>query len=164
MKHLILLTLLLSTQAQADKLILGGFSHHFQNRELGYNEIHPAIGIERNGLELALTVNSFDRPSLMLAKIDKPFSFKGFDFGYRVGLGTGYEDKYLGVIPDPKGEDCQYNDEYRCKNERDDIYQNPIAINGIQPIAQFVISKEYKLITVDLGLSTVSTVIFKINI
>jgi hypothetical protein len=43
---------------------------------MDYNEVHPAIGIERNGLEIALTVNSLNRPSVMIAKLSNHTSTK----------------------------------------------------------------------------------------
>jgi hypothetical protein len=112
---------------------------------MDYNEVHPAIGIERNGLELALTVNSLNRPSVMIAKLEQPYQYKGFNFGYRLGVGTGYEPREL-----------HRDEEYYYKHDN--------GWNGLKPIAQLVASTTIDRVTIDFGFSTVSTVIFKINI
>ena len=79
----------------ADSLILGGFSQHSYG---DFNEVHPAIGYERKGVEVAAYYNSYEELSYSFAithKLNK-------DYGLRLGLATGYEDKAKtvgGLIP-----------------------------------------------------------------
>jgi hypothetical protein len=172
MKYIIiLLTLLSSTQAHADKLILGGFSYHATNREMNYNEVHPAIGLQRDTLELGLTINSIERPSVWVSKLSQPFKFGKFDFGYRLGVGTGYDDKVMDVYEINKYKTtCRPKKHPVCVErnaEKTDFvwrYESHTNIYGIQPIAQLVASTTIDRVTIDFGFSTVSTVIFKYNL
>jgi hypothetical protein len=159
MRIILLLTLLLSTFAQADKLIVGGVSHHFEDSVCEYNETHPAIGLERQGYEVGAYKNSIEKTSFFIAKIEKPYHKFGLDFGYRVGAASGYSGTYEcdGKILLFKNKDGYFT-RHDTKEDDFDNYK------GIMPQASLLISKETKYITIDLGLSLVSTVIFKVNL
>jgi hypothetical protein len=159
MRIILLLTLFLSTFAQADKLIVGGVSHHFKEIRCEFNETHPAIGLERNGYEAGVYKNSIEKTSFFIAKIEKPFHKFGLDFGYRIGAATGYNGVYecdgkLLLFKNKDGYFTRYD-------KKEDVFDN---YKGIMPQASLLISKETKYITVDLGISLVSTVIFKVNL
>jgi hypothetical protein len=159
MRIILLLTLFLSTFAQADKLIVGGVSHHFEEIKCEFNETHPAIGLERNGYEVGVYKNSIEKTSFFIAKIEKPYSKFGLDFGYRIGAATGYNGVY-----ECNGKLLLFmnKDGYFTRPEKvEDHFNN---YKGIMPQASLLISKETKYITIDLGLSLVSTVIFKVNL
>jgi hypothetical protein len=153
MRIILLLTLFLSTFAQADKLIVGGVSHHYMraiDNQCGFNEVHPAIGLERQGYEVGAYKNSIEKTSFFIAKIEQPYHKFGLDFGYRVGVASGYDGKVT----------C----ESTAINKPTEYYDNHKTPLGLRPQASLLISKETKYITIDLGLSLVSTVIFKVNL
>jgi hypothetical protein len=161
MKKLIFFIMLFSSFAHANSVILGGFSKHLG--ALGeYNETHPAIGYALdNGLEFGAYHNSIEKTSLFIAKTETPWRFKGFNFGYRVGAASGYGgDNY--VVEKDQRYPGKY-EKYNSKGERI-IPVEIMEYKGIMPQAQFLISKETKYITIDLGISTVSTLIFKVNL
>ena len=92
---LLLILLLLPLSVSADKLIVGGVSKHLKG---GYNEIHPAIGYQKNSYTLAIFYNSYRETSVILARDYKITK----DFSYRFGLASGYERElfhYHGIIP-----------------------------------------------------------------
>jgi len=128
----------------ADKLIVGGFSKH-----IGYpvplNETHPALGLERDGVEYSFYHNSLERTSFAITRISRKPISDSFSIGARFGLATGYGDATV------EGYDGR------------DYTMDGLPL-GIMPQAQFMISHESKYLTVDLGLSQVSSLIFKVNI
>jgi len=128
----------------ADKLILGGFSEH-HGSPVALNEFHPAIGIEKNNFEYAIYKNSIEKTSFAFSLIKKPFSVFSFDFGYRIGIATGYDDKPI------KG--------YDARN-----YTDKLVFNGLKPQIQLIASKKVKNITIDAGFSIVSTITFKADL
>ncbi len=144
MRILILLTLFLSTFAHADKLIIGGFSKH-----IGYpvelNESHPAIGLERDGVEYTFYHNSLERTSFALTRINRKAISKHFSIGARFGIATGYDD-------------------YTTKGKDGRNYTMNGMPLGLMPQAQFLITHESKYLTIDLGLAPISTLIFKVNV
>ena len=141
--------LLLSAPVHADKLILGGVSHHFNNiynTNYDFNEIHESLGYERGNLELGAFNNSVERTSYFIAFIDRPWTIgKGFSAGYRFGLATGYKDVEW------------VNDEGEDKTTK-------FINGGILPQAQFLLSYQAKLFTIDLGIAPVSALTFKLNL
>ena len=85
MKYFILF-LLLPSISFSDSLIVGGFSKHPYGE---YNQTHPAIGYEKDGLEVAAYYNSYSEISYSLIgshKFNK-------DYGVKFGVATGYEGK-----------------------------------------------------------------------
>lgn len=144
MKILIIILLMIPALCQADRLILGGFSKH-HGSPVPLNESHPGIGIEKNDFEYAIYKNSIDKTSFAFAVIKRPFSFFGFDFGYRIGFGTNYEE-----------------DKRRGYDGR--MYSLENTFNGIQPQAQIVVTKNFNYAAIDLGISRVSSIILKINL
>lgn len=148
MKILTILLLLLPVLANADKLIIGGLSKHFEALTYIPNEKHQAIGYERDGLEIAYYRNSINKNSLSVSKIDRLWKLdNGFSVGYKFGIANGYTGS---IMPDADK----------------DGTPEPVDANkyGLMPLAQFIISHESKYFTVDLGLAPVSTLIFKVNI
>lgn len=70
-------------------VIVGGFSKHYKDQ--GYNETHPAIGLEYNGFSAVyVQSNSIEKPSVQLAYGRSVYETKHFDVGWRVGVATGY--------------------------------------------------------------------------
>ena len=148
MKIILLITLLTPSIVSADKLILWGISHHFGLNNSIVNESHPAIGVEMDsGLEYGVYYNSVRRSSVFVSKVARPIKLKnGFSAGYRVGVASGYV-KHV-----------------KSNNPNKDGVIMPATYKGFMPQAQLIMSHESKYITVDLGLSVVSTIIFKINV
>jgi len=169
MRVFILLTVFVSTFAQADKVILGGFSYHYKP-DFEMNEAHPAIGFEKDGLELSIFKNSHSNTAFSLAKIERPWQWKSLQFGYRYGLASGYDKIVyeLGMAEIDKEVFIETGRQIPCKSvclETETvkvIKDNSIA--GFMPIAQFITTYESKYLTVDLGISTVSTLVFKYNL
>lgn len=148
MKLLLTLLLLLPLSVNADKLIVGGFSHHFDgvfDTRYEFNESHPAIGYERNNWEIGAYYNSVRTTSFFISRIDRLYHYEYFSLGYRVGLASGYE-------------------RITWENEDGETIPTTFIKGGVMPQAQLLISHESKFITVDLGLSVVSTLNFKLNL
>ncbi|QDH47180.1 antimicrobial peptide resistance and lipid A acylation protein PagP [Aeromonas phage LAh10] len=74
----------------ADVAVLGGgMSYHFKHE--GQNQVHPSTGVQIDNFSVLYTTkNSIELPSLQVAYGDNFFESKVVDFGYRVGLATGY--------------------------------------------------------------------------
>jgi len=132
------------TIAQADKLIIGGVSEHIGS-PVPLNETHPGLGIERNGYELAVYHNSLDRVSFVVAKLRQPWRLGPVKAGYRIGLATGYEDATR------EGYDGR-------------PYSMDGVVGGLMPQVQAVFSYSLGGVTMDAGLSAVSTLTFKVDI
>ena len=153
MKYLIILLSLLPVFAHADfkpdKLIVGGFSYHFDgvfDTRYEFNEKHKAIGLEFKDFEIGAYENSVYKTSYFIAHIKRPWKITdSLSAGYRFGLASGYES-------------------IEWKNEDGKIITTDFIKGGIFPQAQFLLSHESKYITVDLGISVVSTLNFKLNL
>lgn len=74
----------------ADVSILGGgLSYHFKSE--GQNPLHPSIGIQIDNFSVLYTSkNSIELPSFQVTYGDNFFESGVVDFGYRVGVATGY--------------------------------------------------------------------------
>lgn len=144
MKKLLITLLLIPSLASADKLILGGVSKH-----IGYpvplNEVHPAIGLERDGFEYVVYKNSLERPSFAITRIARKQVHKNFSTGIRLGIATGYGDATV------EGYDGR------------DYSMDGLPL-GLMPQAQFLISHHTRWTTIDLGLANVSTLTFKVEL
>jgi hypothetical protein len=174
---IIIITLLLSVAqyATADKLILGGVSHHFVevlDNNCGYNEEHPALGLERNEWEFGAYKNSIENTSLFVAKVGRPWKLtSSISMGYRVGIASGYKGKT----------ECESNlkpywETTRTINEdgREVVkatYNTPRPLQdnfnsykGLLPQAHLLFTYETKRATFDLGVGVVSTLTFKLNL
>lgn len=166
-RNLCVIACLIPSLVCADKLILGGVSHHAPS--LGHkcplNEKHPAIGLERSGWEYGAYYNSFKRTSFFVSKIDRPWQWKGLHFGYRVGLASGYgepltcENKEF-TLYQSKVDDVVY---YYAE-QKDDLREEFDNYKGFIPQAQFIVSYGAKYTTLDFGIGLVSTLTFKLNL
>ena len=141
---LFLLLLLLPSISFSDKLILGGVSYHYYKPVL-LNEKHVAIGLEHDKWEYSVYNNSFNRTSLSLSIINRKWNLGKFKAGYRYGISTSYPTTKV------KGIDGKMH-------KLEGVYK------GVMPQAQALLSHESKYVTVDLGLSLVSTLILKVNL
>lgn len=92
MKYLTVLLLLISFNVNADSLIVGGLSYHF-DRDYGYNESHICLGYARDNFTLmACDRNSYGNTSVYATY--KPFKH------VIIGLASGYKntDKTIPMI------------------------------------------------------------------
>lgn len=172
---LLLLLLLLPLSVSADKLIIGGFSYHYMNaidNRCDFNEAHPAIGIERGTFETGFYKNSIYNTSFFVAKINRPWKItNSLSAGYRFGLASGYNGQTKCESDKP---DTSYYVKYLDENNNeaiklvtkkpDKLEDNFKSFHGVLPQAQFIISHQSKFVTVDLGISLVSTLSFKLNL
>ena len=145
---LLLILLLLPLSVSADKLIIGGFSHHVDgvfDTRYEFNDSHPAIGYEWNKWEAGAYYNSVRKTSFFISRIDRLYHYEYFSLGYRVGLASGYE-------------------RITWENEEGETIPTTFIKGGVMPQAQFIISHQSKFVTVDLGISLVSTLSFKLNL
>jgi len=70
--------------------LTGGFSKHY--KQSGQNEVHPSVGIQYNNFSVIyVDKNSIENHSVQVAYSDNFYESKWIDFGYRVGLATGYQ-------------------------------------------------------------------------
>jgi len=86
------LSAFLAFNATADNLYLlsGAFSKHYDYS--GQNEKHPSVGIQYNQFSaIYVEKNSIENPSVQVAYGDNFYTSKWIDFGYRLGLATGYQ-------------------------------------------------------------------------
>jgi len=144
MRTLILLTALLSSFAQAGAWVGYGVSRHHYAVEVGANERHVAIGYSfSDGVDIGVYKNSFERYSPYISKTVLPVERYGLKAGYQVALAGNYPRKDI---------------------ETDDAVHAQSDTYGFIPHAGFVVRREAKYITVDLGISAVSTLIFKYNL
>jgi len=120
--------------AGCDSLIIGGWSKHHREKDKDtvINETHPALGLQCNTYDVAVMKNSFNDPSLVVAKIITRYATRSWAFGYKLGLTVGYEE-----------------------------YQTELPY-GIAPIAQLVMQYKTNYLIVEGGFSFVSTVTFKV--
>lgn len=174
MKLLFTLLLLLPLSVSADKLIVGGFSYHYMNaidNRCGFNEVHPAIGIERGTWETGFYHNSIENTSFFIAKINRPWKItNSLSAGYRFGLASGYDGqtKCESDLPDTtyyvKYMNNGVEDIKLITEKPEPLEDNFHSFLGILPQAQFIISYQSTFFTIDLGISLVSTLNFKLNL
>lgn len=71
-------------------IVGGGVSKHYKDDD--QNEVHPSIGIEYDGFSVIyVEKNSIDQKSVQVAYSDNWYESNYVDFGYRVGLASGYK-------------------------------------------------------------------------
>ena len=159
MKYLIFLSLLLSSVAQADyKLIVGGFSKHPfpMNSEKNYF----VYGIVKNG-QLVRSPHYIHRSAVSYNETHPAIGIESKGYELSAYLNS-YDEISISAAKLKtlfKSHDVTYGTRLGIASG----YEHETG-SGFIPIAQFVISKQYEHITVDLGLSSVSTLIFKINL
>ncbi len=125
-----IILVLVSVNANADKIILGGASHHFDTiKHYDFNEENPAIGFQRKDLEIAVYKNSLYRTSLSVTKIKQPIKYKGLDIGIRYGFASGYKPVEIVWEETVNGHKVIYETEFNLPS------------HGIVPIFQVVASK-----------------------
>lgn len=174
-RDLCVIACLIPSLVCADKLILGGVSHHYMpalDNNCGYNEEHPALGLERKGWEFGVYKNSIEKPSAFIAKVSRPFEITdSFSIGYRVGIASGYKGKTECESKlEPYWETTKTVDE----NGRERIratYNTPRPLEdnfnsykGLLPQAHLLFTYETEKATFDLGVGVVSTLTFKLNL
>ena len=72
----------------AAQLIVGGFSHHI-DQKVDFNDVHNTVGLQLDsGYEVMLQQNSYYKPSVI---VSRKFGWK-HGLGVRVGLASGYYD------------------------------------------------------------------------
>lgn len=73
-----------------------GASYH-TDREAGYNEKNPGVGIEQGDKNLRAVLgyyrNSLNRDTFYLGVSNTPIHIGGFNFGYTAGLASGYPNQ-----------------------------------------------------------------------
>ena len=150
MRMFIVLMMLLPSIAFGDKLILGGFSKHFDETYPNPREVHPCIGYDREGYELAYCKNSLNRWSTFATKLSTPWYWKGLDVGYRFGLANNYESTLAYRYQRDNGQWVRkYTQDFK---------------HGIRPILAPVVQKEWSNVTVDLMVSKTFILGFKFNL
>lgn len=135
--------LILPAIGACDKLIIGGVSRHF-GYPVDLNEKHPSIGLERKGFEYVIYKNSLERYSLAVSTIGRKPINKYLSYGARIGIATNYPTTT------------------RVKNGQS--YTMEALPLNLMPQVQAIITADYKVLSIDLGLGMVSSLVFKITI
>lgn len=133
----------------ADVAILGGgVSYHFKSA--GQNQVHPSIGIQVDNFSVIYTSkNSIELPSFQVTYSDAFYESDTVDFGYRIGVATGYR----------KGH--EYNDGKHHYNGVE------IGSTGLLPLATITTTFHTSIPKLDLVADTALNVImfgFKYNL
>ena len=135
-----------SAGTHCNSLIIGGFSYHAPPLS-NYNNVHPAIGVECGDYDVAIMRNSHNRASIGFAKRDILHREGKLEFGYKIGFATGYVREYMGSTKDKDRVEHRY------------ISQ---PAGGIFPIVQAIGIYRGKRGIVEVGISVVSTLTFKV--